>query len=236
VLRLRVAEPISNHFSAIAGDILYNIRSALDTVAYELARRHCPDVDTDERLQRLSEFPFVLKETDLAEWFRRRARIYGPAEERALRAVSPGWMWDGLGDPDKASEIMGTRENDVQNDRLWRMNQLCNIDKHRRLHVVALWPDIIYWTSNDAEDYGWIPGSPPYVDGTVVGILVAKPGRTGPAPNIVADLELRLQDEDIMYGSAIAEGLDGMRQHLLTWVLPQLFQVHAMALSSPGAE
>jgi hypothetical protein len=151
--------------------------------------------------------------------------------------VTPGWMWDSLNYPVGAaggSEIMGTREEDVQRDQLWRLNRLCNIDKHRRLHVVALWPDIVYWTSNDADDYGWIPGSPSYVDGSIVGRLVAKPGRTGPPPHIVADFELRLVDEDIVYGSAIADGLDGLRGHILNWVLPQLFQVYDDALRRDG--
>jgi hypothetical protein len=230
-LRLRVAEPVPAHLSAVAGDVLYNVRSALDAAAYELARRHCPALESDEKLQRLSEFPFVLKENELRDWFARRQTIFGPAEEAALRAVAPGWMWDSITDADKAAEIWGTREEEVQRGQLWKLNRLCNIDKHRRLHVVALWPDIIYWTSNDADDYGWIPGSPPYADGTIVGTLIAKPGRVGPQPHIVANFELRLVDEDIVYGSAIAEGLDGLLQFVLNSTLPRLFQVYGYSIA-----
>jgi urease accessory protein UreE len=72
VLRLRVSKPIPPHLSAVAGDILYNMRSALDTAAYELGRRHCPEIVDDEDLQRRSEFPFQLKKTGLDSWFEQR--------------------------------------------------------------------------------------------------------------------------------------------------------------------
>jgi hypothetical protein len=230
VLRLRVAEPIPLHFAAAAGDAIHNMRSSLDSIAFELARRHCPGVDSDESLQRQCAFPFELTKPGLDRWFRVRERVYGPAERRAIEAVAPGWQWDYLGN-DSADPLIGTREEDVQHDLLWTLNRLWNIDKHRRLHVVALWPDNISWATREADEYEWVPGWPPYEDGTEVGRLLARHGAGSFVPHIMSSFELRLIEEDILNQTGLAGAMQMIYGHLTGWVLPQLFRAYDLAVA-----
>jgi hypothetical protein len=168
-LVLHVSEPIPMRFSTMVGDAIHNMRSSLDTLAYELARRHVGGVLGPER-ERLPAFPIFLHKvrTDgkngSDHFFTRLADLYGPAEREALECVMPGHIWDGL-PPDQAESIIGPREEDVKDDQLWLLDNLWNIDKHRRLHFTVWWPEMISWTTGpgDQNNYNWRPGHPPYV-------------------------------------------------------------------------
>jgi hypothetical protein len=103
---------------------------------------------------------------------------------------------------------------------------LWNVDKHRRLHFTVWWPDDIYWVSAQGDDYGWIPGRPPWADGAVIGTIIAAEGvEPIPAENVTATFELRMT-EDGVNGTGIADALAGFYGSLTRWTFPRAFQVY----------
>lgn len=152
-LRLRLHEPPPPELVLYAGDALHSLSSALDSIAFALAREHYgPGLDDDEVLQSRTEFPVRYSAEALESWRRsnRRTELFG---ERELRALWWGqsYYWHatsyadhGVGPaPDSPEEAQ-----QISYDPLRRLRYLHKIDKHRRLHVALLGPDITYWGSS----------------------------------------------------------------------------------------
>lgn len=64
--RLHVVRPVPAELSTAIGDALHNLRSSLDSVAYELARRHVGDGMT-ERQQKAVQFPICVDREEFDE-------------------------------------------------------------------------------------------------------------------------------------------------------------------------
>jgi len=104
------------HFEmlAVAGDVLHNLRSALDHVMYHLALVANPNAS--EAVLRKISFPIG---DSLHGYKSLRGKIKGIIEPRALQFI------DGL-KPYKGG-----------NDALWKLHETNNIDKHRGLITVG---------------------------------------------------------------------------------------------------
>lgn len=100
---------------AVAGDILHNLRSALDHVVYHLALVKSPNVG-DDILHRV-EFP-IGETLEKYESLRER-KIQGVIEPRAVKFIDVLKPYKG-----------GT-------EAFWTLNELNNIDKHRSLISVG---------------------------------------------------------------------------------------------------
>ena len=99
---------------AASGDILQNLRSALDHLAYQLVLVGTNDVLPKN--PRSIQFPIV---KDFATYEAEKVRRVGGMRDGAKRAI------------DDAKPYKGG------NDNLWRIHELSNIDKHRTLFSVA---------------------------------------------------------------------------------------------------
>lgn len=233
-LVLHLSAPIPEHFSTIVGDAIHNMRSSLDTLAFELARRHV-DGKLSEKQERRTGFPIYLYKADSDEFFASRTVLYGPAQREALECVMPGHIWDSL-PPEEALRIIGTRDDDVRTDRLWILNNLWNIDKHRHLHLMVWQPDLMYWATGQGEEnsHNWRQAHPPYVDGSLIGTLVAT-GDTKPVPPklIESTFELRLVEEGVE-GEGVVDSLRGVLAHV-TGVFSRSFMRHESMLEESGA-
>lgn len=102
-------------WAIVLGDILNNLNSALDHLVCSLARLNDPEHDC-----RATEFPIF---TDKAK--------YEVKKERVLRGI-----------PEEAQSIIGELQpfNSGENPAMHVLEVLrhfCNIDKHRRLHLVV---------------------------------------------------------------------------------------------------
>ena len=74
-LRLRLHEPIPLVFSLIIGDIVHNLRSSLDNLAYELARRHAGG-DLPPDLERMPAFPIYSSIKDYNSFFKTKRKVF----------------------------------------------------------------------------------------------------------------------------------------------------------------
>lgn len=222
--RLHLSQPIPASFSTTVGDALHDMRSALDCAACAVAQRHVGR-DLTEKEERACEFPICAKPSELREFFNRppRPTLYAQREQQAMREVQPAAKHD-----ERAAESrtdFHPRAEEVEYDSLETLRRLSNIDKHRRLHVVTYWPDLVYWGSDGPSKRRWQWGTPPFTNGAILGYLIDDPQHPEPLPELHHDLELRLTEPPGATGMDVARLLESIHQHVTFRVLPHILHV-----------
>jgi hypothetical protein len=198
-ITFRIVEPVPPELSVMVGDVLHNLRSALDAFAFELACSHFgPSLEDNETVRRASAFPIVLSQEELLLWFQRggkaRAALFGMRELEALHwAQSSYWS-------DEAARVTGTPRDMAQAeafDPLSRLERLHNMDKHRRLAVAAYSLDLLSWGTNGdlptARRVFDVP-RPPWSDGQRVAVVYDPPSEAEDQP-LQWQLQLGLTDD-----------------------------------------
>jgi hypothetical protein len=92
--RFRIRKPVPVELQTTAGDAFHNMRSCLDSVAYELAVRHVGNLT--EKQQLAAEFPIRATRSEFDDFFRERKvrqDMYGPRERDAMRTGSASWWF-----------------------------------------------------------------------------------------------------------------------------------------------
>lgn len=114
--RIRVvSDPVpTDPFSVIIGDVLHNLRSTLDHLAYALAVKHTSPLPDD--IAKGSEFPIFA--SDNVNAIVRRIRGMDPSAQAVIKSLQPFH-----------------RGKDFALDPLWMLYELSNIDKRRLLLV-----------------------------------------------------------------------------------------------------
>lgn len=122
---------------ATAGDIVHNLRSALDHLAYQLVT-----IGSGSEPSRRAEFPIA---KSFATYEAEKARKVEGMRPLAIKAI------------DNVKPYRGG------NDALWRIHELDNIDKHRTLFSVAHdylffgdWFDGDYWFKTDTPHFAGV--------------------------------------------------------------------------------
>jgi hypothetical protein len=117
---------------------------------------------------------------------------------------------------------------------LHRLAHLSNLDKHRRLTVLAWWPDLVYWMSDGPSNRRWLGGDGTFRDGSVLGYMVGKD--PGADDRVFHEFNLVLADDPVhdptdLSGNAedVVAMLNGWHQYITGWVFACVFNV----LSSP---
>jgi hypothetical protein len=113
---------------ASAGDIVHNLRSALDHLAHQLVLVGSPGKEPTRRI----EFPIA---KDFATY------------EKDKRAKVEGMRQDAIAAIDALKPYKGG------NDDLWRIHELDNIDKHRGLFTIGR--DYLFTADWMPDDTGW---------------------------------------------------------------------------------
>jgi hypothetical protein len=121
--RLEVVQQPPSELSLIIGDALHNLRSALDNLAYDLARAHTGEPLPDD-IAAKSEFPiFISRAMTSGEWARKIGGIH-PDAQVIIEDLQP---FNRLG-------------ADASDDLLAVLHNLSNIDKHRLPHLTLIVP------------------------------------------------------------------------------------------------
>ena len=128
VIRAKIFEQPPARFAIMLGDCVYNLRSALDNLAYELAvaahRRRgmaLPDEVADA-----SAFPICIRrEAFRSQRKGRKGKIGGmvPRAQATIQTLQPYRRW-----------------NKGASDPLWLIDRLSNVDKHRLPHFQLMLP------------------------------------------------------------------------------------------------
>jgi len=127
IIRMQVKD-IPDDITLIFGDLLYCLRSSLDQLVWCLAK-----INATPGYPEQTQFP-ILEQRDIARFNRQTSGV--PAEAaRIIESLQPY----------NAPTLDATREN-----ILWRLNKLCNIDKHARIPVrgttgLITWDTFVRW-------------------------------------------------------------------------------------------
>ncbi len=152
VFRLRVLEePPSVLWGIVAGDVIHNMRSALDHLIEQLTIRH------SGRPLAKTEFPVFVDADKFGG--RERSMIGGcsPAVREAIRDLQP------------------YHRNDPTTDPLWKLHDLWNMDKHRVVPIVgfvSLSQTFSKLHLTGGLDLGKFAGRVPFVDGAEIGRML----------------------------------------------------------------
>jgi hypothetical protein len=121
-------KPLPDEFSLLLGELLYQLRSALDACVYQAtiyATKQDPPPDEGQL-----EFPICSNSADFEKQARRRLSKLKKSTRGAIEKVQPYNM------PNLSPEKMVTNFN----RSLQILNDLARKDRHRKLHVVGAWP------------------------------------------------------------------------------------------------
>ncbi len=121
IVRVEVIDAPPVKFGITIGDIVHNLRSALDNLAYELALAHTGD-PLPREIAENSEFPIFSRPMTLGQRERRIGGIH-PEAQAIIEGLQPY-----------------NRENQPSPDPLWLLYNLSNVDKHRLFPLTLVQP------------------------------------------------------------------------------------------------
>lgn len=219
--RLHLHREPPAEIGAVVGDIVHNLRSALDNVAYGIAERNLGRPLT-EREERAPEFPICTNPDAFKKHVdeKRRAELWGNRGVETLRSVQP---FPPVGpDPKQPIEVIRHSERKL----LQRLDHLWNVDKHRRLAVMMFFPASAGWFEADdaPTQREFRLGDRTYRDGSII-FTVLNDSSGSP---IVFNLDLALVDDVPNRTSGLGHGDDVVRvmshtlRHIVEWVLPTM--------------
>lgn len=143
--RVEISAPVPSRISILAGDVLKDLRSALDYVAWQLALAESDDPTPT------TAFPIF---SNGARYRNDHARFIGginPAIHPIFESVQPYHAGD-----------------DAFKHPLWVLHRLANDDKHRMPHVVGSIPVAIGLTRRPGMDFSVWTTIGPFEEGDVV--------------------------------------------------------------------
>lgn len=239
--QFRIHRAVPSDLSAAVGDAVANMRSALDYVAYELARHHVTEMGNEmgDDEEAATEFPICIDEEAFKQFFMKgkkvvmegervsiRSQLYGDTERKALRCVQPFALTAEA--RDVGVERVTDPQDDLLTDQTYALNAVWNIDKHRRLPELVWAVDDTVWLSQADVTYRWIwhvNKLSPLQDGTVIGELHSLRVCKRPTTDPHFDVHLVLNDDPSPYGSPLVARLERLHQSLVLWVVPRIFIV-----------
>jgi hypothetical protein len=224
--RLQIVRPVPVAVSTTVGDVLHNLRAALESVAFEVARRNHAGPLTPAQ-ERASTFPICDSPASFDRFFTgARASLYGDRGRAALRAVQPFVNLEqahlaGVGQERTFEEEFGW-------SLLHRLDALWNLDKHRRLTLTAWWPDLFYWMSNGPSPRTATPGDGTMADGSI--LLYIEGPDDGQPFELQHEFHLALTDDPAFrHGTRSTDILDLLEQfyeHIAGLVVfPRIFTI-----------
>lgn len=145
----RLKTPVPIEWSVIVGEMVHNLRSALDHLVWQMIVR-----DTGSNPSHLSQFPIFHARSD-----------YKARGEKYIRGVST-----------KGAAIIESLQpfstGHGQADPLWHLCEISNWDKHRRIHLAQVMTQSITIGAGPAPtavDGVFAPGIGPIEDGAIIG-------------------------------------------------------------------
>jgi hypothetical protein len=175
--RLRVHREAPADLMTVVGDVLHNLGSALDSLAFGLAVRSV-DRELTEEEEGATQFPICETPDTYGEffgdgkrpdkWQRMRGDLYGPRARKALRAGQP-FYWAEQASSWTDDERRQHYADNHDWSELRRLRRLNNIDKHRRLPALLVgWPGLFYFGSDEGDNTRFRWGQMPPENDTIL--------------------------------------------------------------------
>jgi hypothetical protein len=225
--RFEILRQVPAELLTAIGDAVHNMRSALDSVAFELARQHLQGSMT-ERQEKAVEFPIYETGRDLDEFFERKNQrdLYGDQDKLAIRCAQPFAMRE---EADAVGVEFQTETHvEFAIDELHRLHTLSVIDKHRRLPLLTWYLEINTWFGTGYK-WEYAQQDAAFEDKAIIGYLEG-PGPGEPATEATFRFKLALADDP---ASSVGPGfhddftsvLSRWHGYLRDWVVPRIFIV-----------
>jgi hypothetical protein len=229
--RLRFSKPVPVTISTTVGYVLHNLRAVLESLAFEVARRSQGGPLTAKQ-EKESTFPICATPEDFDAFFKsRKGLLYDRRGRAALRSVQPFVNLE-------AAHRLGVAvdrsfEETFRWSELYRLDTLWNIDKHRRLTLMAWWPDLIYWGSNGPSNRRALPGDGTLANGSI--LLYIEGTNEGQGDELGHEFNLVLTDDpaasrDLGAADDVVDLLEHWHQHIVNLVVfPRVFTIMSQA-------
>ncbi|WP_344875977.1 hypothetical protein [Allokutzneria multivorans] len=218
---LNIHHAVPAVFGSIVGDVLHNLRSALENLAFRLAVLSNEE-ELTERLQHRAAFPICETPDAFDAWLRNRPKeMFSEAARAALREAQPFAELDRF----KAREPW--RDESYEQHAHWhplhRMNRLWNIDKHRHLAVMAWWPDLVYFYNTTKAKLTAFRTADTFEHGTVLYRVLGEHGDE--PPEVGHDFLLTLIDDPAYttegrHNQDVVEALEQFHRTVANGVIP----------------
>jgi hypothetical protein len=210
------------------GDAIHNMRSALDSVAYELARQHFNGAMTEDQ-KRAVQFPICETGDKFDKFLNRKDQrdLYGAQDKAAMRCAQPFALRE-MGTA-HGVEFQTDAHVEFAIDELHRLHRLSIVDKHRRLPLLAWYLEINWWNDEACKwGYAQHPNAE-FKDQTLIGYLEG-PGPGTPTAEVTCRFKLALADDP---ASSVGPGfhddftsvLARWHDYLRNWIIPRIFIV-----------
>jgi hypothetical protein len=216
--------------AVLVADTIHNMRSALDQVAYYLARRYVGSLTEKQELR--TNFPITSTPEAFDRWIGSRRDLYGEEERAALRCAQPFALreefqrhFEGTG---RSLESEQFPEADPREEAPFVLNTIWNIDKHRRLPRLTWAMPLAFWASPiPPTEYVWRPAAErkSLSDGTLIGQFRNRCGQGRPLADPSFEFEIRLDDSPSRGGSDLTRTLQRLHLSICGWVVPRIFIV-----------
>jgi len=179
-----------------------------------------------ERQENAAKLPICRDSTAFGEFFSQpvRSSMYGQQERDALKCVQPFALHDELSA--LGADLATSVADDYRINELARLSRLSNLDKHRRLPMLAWYVEFVYLTEEEAGCTWTLARSQSagLQDNDVVGFLTHREGDSD--HNAAVNVEMRLAlAEDPGYTAEVVGVLERWHSYLVGWVLPGIFAV-----------
>jgi hypothetical protein len=166
--------PVPAEVALVLGDVLHNLRSALDSLVFALTEDGLGR-ELSEPEEKACQFPIAKTPEDFQKFFDghgTRKEIMKEPMPAALRVPQWFYVFERAG---REPTIEVLRE-EGRFGNLQVLNRLSNIDKHRRLPISVWWPAFTYWGSDGPTQHKWeYLATWPLRDGDVIGRFTGPP-------------------------------------------------------------
>jgi hypothetical protein len=132
--------------SLIIGDCLHNLRSALDSLAYDLARTYARKA-LPPTVAEKSEFPIFIDPDKFEEWRERKIGAIDPRAQADIERLQPYHEQESF----RSLISVMARAHPEAYHPLWLLHKLSNIDKHRERHLTLFGPYAVMFGGDNAE-------------------------------------------------------------------------------------
>jgi hypothetical protein len=222
ILRLHELRKPPAELLTTIGDVLHNLRSCLDSVAFELAQRTAGG-NLTEKQERAIYFP-VCEDSDAFDEFllhKHRQGVFSAHAVKALRGAQPFALREMAAAGGISLQTTAAEEYKIS--ELARLERLNNLDKHRYLPLLG-WHFRIAYGRQDAPMPArcQISRHVAFSDGDIIGHAICTGPGPDPAPNLTIDMGLTLAD-DPGYATDLTDALDNWHQYVTGWILPRIF-------------
>jgi len=218
--RLRFSKQVPVRITTTVGDVLHNLRAALESLAFEVARRGQGGTLTAKQ-EKESTFPICKSPEEFDAFFKgKKGLLYDRRARAALRSVQPFVNLE-------AAHRLGVAldrsfEETFRWSELHRLDTLWNIDKHRRLTLMAWRPDLIYWGSNGPSNRRALPGEGTLANGSI--LVYIEGSDEGQSDKLNYEFNLVLTDDpagSLDEGAAddVVDLLEHWHQHIVNLVV-----------------